>query len=267
MRKVYKLLLVTGVTMLALTSCKKVEGPGGTSSITGNVTGKIMSGSSGKNAEAEVTTVICSHADGVDGSILDNSDYFLLNTPAGGTNYYVWYENTNWLGQDPGLSGRTGIKVTYSNNESNVTIAANTAAALIAGASADYTVTVDNDILTITNKVVGESVDADNANTPFSVDVANQGKAASSGSSSSIEGPIADERVYLIYGDEDFYSESVRTDVDGNYQFKGLTKGNYRIYAFSIDTNSNGLLVQQEVSAEIVNKKEVVTAPSIQIVK
>ena len=267
MRKVFKLLFVAGVTMISLTSCKKVEGPGGTSSITGNVTGKITSGSNGNSAQAEVTTVICSHANGVDGSILDNSDYFLLNTPVGGTNYYVWYENTNWLGQDPGLSGRTGIKVTYSNSESNVTIAANTAAALIAGASADFTISVDNDIVTITNKVAGESIDADNANTPFSIDVSNQGKNASSGSSSTIEGPIADERVYLIYGDEDFYSESVRTDVDGNYQFKGLTKGNYRIYAFSIDTLSNGLLVQKEVTVEIANKKEVVSAPSIQIVK
>ena len=95
--------------------CKKVAGPGGNSSIKGNVQGTFI----GNNnpAEKEVTSIICNHANGVSGSILDNSDYFLINTPGNSTNYYVWYENTNWLGQDPALQGRTAIKVTYSNSE------------------------------------------------------------------------------------------------------------------------------------------------------
>ena len=264
----HKKILVLTLGIFALTACKKVEGPGGTSSITGKVNGKIISSSNGGSAEAEVTTVVCSHADGVDGSILDNSDYFLLNTPTGDANYYVWYENTNWLGQDPSLSGRTGIKVTYSNNESNVTIATNTAAAITNIAGASFTVSVSGDIVTIVNTTLGEVVDADDVNTPFSIDVSNQGKSSFGGTASSIEAPIADERVYLIYGEEDFYSESVRTDAEGNYQFKGLTTGNYRVFAFSIDTQKpNGLLIQQEVSAEIANKKEVVSAPELYIVK
>ena len=145
------ILSVSVCGLFAMTACKKVAGPGGTSSITGNVSGLIIGSINNNLAEKEVTYVFCTHANGVDGSILDNSDYFLLNTPNGGTNYYVWYENTNWLGQDPGLSGRTGIKVTYSNNQSNVTIASNTATAIIAIASSDFTVSVSNDILTITN--------------------------------------------------------------------------------------------------------------------
>jgi hypothetical protein len=263
----YKTIMITALGLFALTACNKVEGPGGTSSITGKVNGKIITSSNGGTAEAEVTTVICSHADGVDGSILDNSDYFLLNTPAGGTNYYVWYENTNWLGQDPNLSGRTGIKVTYSNNESNVTIANNTAAAITTVAGMDFTVTVSNDILTIVNITVGQVVDADDVNTPFVIDVTNQGKGIGEGTTYSIEGPIADERVFLIYGEEDFYSESVRTDAAGNYQFKGLTKGNYRVFAFSIDTlNPSEFLIQKEVSAEITENKQVVSALSLYIV-
>ena len=83
-----------------------------------------------------------------------------------------------------------------------------------------------------------------------------------------MEGPIVDERVYLIYGDEDYYSESVRTDANGDYQFKGLNRGTYRVYAFSGDTlNPGGMLQQVEVSSEIANKKEVVQAPALFVVK
>jgi hypothetical protein len=263
----YLIALCLGGAML-FSSCKKIEGPGGTSSITGNVSGLTLSSSGGNAAEQEVTTIICTHADGIGGSILDNSDYFLLNTPNGGTNYYVWYENTNWLGQDPNLSGRTGIKITYSNSESNVTIAINTEAAISAAASGDYTVSILNDMLTITNVAFGEVADADDMNTPFSVDILNQGKSALSGTSSSVEGPMVDERVYIIYGEEDFYSESIRTDANGDFQFKGLTPGDYRIYAFSVDTLSPVFAeMQVEVSATISDKKEVVSAPSMYLVK
>lgn len=259
--------LFVACSIFLITSCKKVEGPGGTSAITGNLSGITLSSSGGGVAEQEITTVICTHADGIGGSILDNSDYFLLNTPSG-VNYYIWYENTNWLGQDPGLSGRIGIKVTYSNSESNVTVATNTAAAIVAGASADFTVSVSNDVVTIINVAYGEVIDADDINTPFAVDVSNQGKSASGGNSTSTTGVIADERVYIKYGDEDFYSETVRTDANGDYQFKGLTSGDYKIFAFSIDTLSPTLdLIEVEVSTSITEKKQVVTAPALTIVR
>ena len=148
-----------------------------------------------------------------------------------------------------------------------MTIASNTAAAITTIAGADFSVSVNNDILTITNTTLGEVTDADDVNTPFVVDVINQGKSGAAGTSSSVEGPIIDERVYIIYGDEDFYSESVRTDENGKYQFKGLQKGNYRIYAFSEDTLSlTGTLMQVEVNAEIKKNKEVVEAPELYIV-
>ncbi|MCH2229114.1 MAG: hypothetical protein MK105_02125 [Crocinitomicaceae bacterium] len=251
-----------------LIACSKTAGKGGTSSIKGEVNGVTLSGGNGNLAEKERTTVICNHADGIGGSILDNSDYFLLNTPEGGTLYYVWYENTNWLGQDPGLSGRTGIKVTYSNNDSNSTLASNTMTAINLIAGSDFTVSLNNDILTIENTIAGEVVDADDVNTPFVIDTENQGKAATIGNSIQTSGAIADERVYLIYGDEDFYSETVRTDENGKYQFTGLTKGNYRIFAFSLDTTTaGGLLHQVEVEASISKNKSISEAPSITIIR
>lgn len=260
-----KHILVSAVlAVFALTiGCKKAAGPGGTSSIKGNIQGTFIA----KNdiAEQEVTTIICNHANGVDGSILDNSDYFLLNTPGNTTNYYVWYENTNWPGQDPSLQGRTAIKVTYSNNESNVTIATNTAAAIIAAAGADFDVSRTNDVLTLTNKTAGSVSDADDVNTPFTIDVLNQGKDA--GSTAGFDGPVVDEQVYIIYGDEDFYSENVRTDAQGNYQFVGLTKGKYRIFTFSIDTlSTSNTLKQVETTVEITKNKTVVDAETINVV-
>jgi len=266
MKRNYIVVLAT-VVALGFASCSKVEGPGGTSSIKGNLMGKIIQGGSDE-ARAEVTHVTITHANGVDGSILDNSDYFLLNTPNGGTNYYVWYENTNFPGQDPNLQGRTGIKVTYSNSESNVTIATNTEAAIQTAASADFLIVRNGDILTLTNTEVGEVPDADDMNTPFTVDVETQGRSALSASSLSGDVPIADERVYLIFGEEDFYGESVRTDENGNFQFTGLTRGDYRVYALSVDTTSTvETMVRSELSASITEKKQVVDAGQLNIIK
>jgi hypothetical protein len=258
--------ILTCLFAVGFTSCKKVEGPGGTSSITGKLMGKIIQGSA--TPKFEVTHVVITHANGVDGSILDNSDYFLLNTPSGGTNYYVWYENSNFPGQDPGLMGRTGIKVTYSNSESNVTIATNTETAIQSVASADFTITRNGDILTITNTAAGEVPDADEVNTPFIIDTETQGSGTAGGVGLSGDVPIADERVYIIYGEEDFYSESVRTDEDGNFQFTGLTRGDYRVYALSVDTASViGGMTRSELSASITERKQVVNAGQLNIIQ
>jgi energy-converting hydrogenase Eha subunit B len=268
MKYTYKAISFALVTVLFFSSCSKTEGKGGTSSIQGEVNGASFLGNSINPAENELTTVICAHADGVGGSILDNSDYFLLNTPTGGVLYYVWYENTNWLGQDPGLSGRTGVKVTYSNNESNVTIANNTMTAINAVAGIDFTASVDADVVTIENNDPGGVVDADDVNTPFVIDTQNQGKTETYDNDYQADGPVVDERVYIIYDEEDFYSEAVRTDENGNYQFKGLTKGDYLVFAFSLDTvSTGGLLHQVEVSASIEKNKTVIEAPTLTIVK
>ena len=265
--KFNRIFILVCLLSVGIMSCKKVEGPGGSSSITGTLKGKTIQGSSG-TAKFEVTHVTVTHANGIDGSILDNSDYFLLNTPNGGTYYYVWYENTNFPGQDPNLSGRTGIKVTYSNSESNVLIATNTATAIQSIASADFSVSRVGDILTLTNTTFGEVPDADEVNTPFIVDVATQGKSATSSASLSPEGPIVDERVYIIYGEEDFHSEDVRTDENGKFQFNGLTRGDYRIYALSVDTlSATGQLIRSELSVSITDKKQVVDAGELSIIK
>ncbi|MBP7514920.1 MAG: hypothetical protein KA791_10255 [Flavobacteriales bacterium] len=45
--------------------------------------------------------------------------------------------------------------------------------------------------------------------------------------------PVIDARVYIMYGDHDFYDDDVRTGPDGLFAFSWLREGDYRIYAVS----------------------------------
>lgn len=47
---------------------------------------------------------------------------------------------------------------------------------------------------------------------------------------------VADEYVYIIYGDDISYGERVKTNYDGVFQFKYLYPGDYRIYVYSKDS-------------------------------
>ena len=42
-----------------------------------------------------------------------------------------------------------------------------------------------------------------------------------------------EEDVYIIYGDDDFYGERLRTHFDGSFKFEFLHPGDYQIYAYS----------------------------------
>jgi len=64
--------------------------------------------------------------------------------------------------------------------------------------------------------------------------------------------PAADEDVFIIYGDDRSYSERVRTNYDGVYEFKYLRPGNYTIYAYSKDST---LTLASEMYAVIRNVK------------
>lgn len=50
--------------------------------------------------------------------------------------------------------------------------------------------------------------------------------------------PAAKEDVYIVYGDEPIYGDKMETGFDGFYRFKFLTKGTYRVFAYSTLTNS-----------------------------
>lgn len=246
------------------TACKKDAGSGGTSSITGTVSGREYYSTNGDASEAEVTEITVP-----DGGDIEDGEYILLNTPVGGSMYYLWFKWNNGVAPDPGLAGRIGVQVDFDFTETNAEVAANIVAALnVAEAGNDFIISLNNDIITLTNRVFGEVSDADELTANFLVDIANQGKVGSDGTSGYTEGPVAEQRVYLIYGEDDFYSESVRTDANGKYQFKGLNRGDYRIYVFSEDTLlGQGAMVQKETSVSITEKKQVVEASGLYVIK
>lgn len=81
------------------------------------------------------------------------------------------------------------------------------------------------------------------------------------------EYPGADEDVYIIYGGDYSYGDRIKTDYEGNFEFKYLREGNYKVYVYSKDSTlqdpSGKVAVIKEV--EITKKKQKVTAPLITI--
>jgi hypothetical protein len=79
----------------------------------------------------------------------------------------------------------------------------------------------------------------------------------------------ADEDVFIVYGDDRSFSERLRTNYDGVYEFKYLRPGNYTIYAYSKDSTltlpSGIITVIRKV--EITEKKQTVEADDIIIFK
>ena len=76
-----------------------------------------------------------------------------------------------------------------------------------------------------------------------------------------------EEDVYIVYGDNDFYGDRVRTDKTGKYKFNYLTKGDYTIYAYSDDLNKHELKTTKEINVKIDANGSAVTNPDISIIK
>lgn len=76
--------------------------------------------------------------------------------------------------------------------------------------------------------------------------------------------PFHDQRVYIIYGDNEFQDDDVRTGPDGNYEFRWLRKGDYTIYTFGeCDCPGKSITVSHRVSID--GKKDEVVVPTITV--
>ena len=81
--------------------------------------------------------------------------------------------------------------------------------------------------------------------------------------------PAADEDVFLIYGDDYSYSQRIRSNFDGIYEFKYLRSGDYTIYVYSKDST---LTLASEIYAvvkdiTIDNNRQTVEVEEIKIFK
>lgn len=243
-------LVLLGLSFTVL-SCNKI-GPGGTSSIQGQITGSEFS-----QPRQEITEVIVTSGDQV-----EHGDYWILNSSNTSNYYYIWYNNPTWVSNgDPQLNGRTGIEVGFNYSDSNTDIAQNTFTAIDAIAQG-IEIVILNDILTITTTQSGNVPDADKVSSPFELNVSQQGRdielTASSG--------LVDEKVYISYGDNELYDDEIRTGEKGRFSFNGLNKGSYTVFTFTTDTVT---YLENKLSTivEITDKKSIVDAGIFNIIK
>jgi hypothetical protein len=117
----------------------------------------------------EEITEVTAEAD-VEGSL--DATYFLLNSAEDSTEYYVWF-NVDGASIDPAPALLTGIEVAIAEDDDAETVAAALAAAI--DANADFSASADEDKVIITNADVGDTTDAADNDTGFSISVLQQG--------------------------------------------------------------------------------------------
>ena len=78
-----------------------------------------------------------------------------------------------------------------------------------------------------------------------------------------------DEDVYILYGDAVSYSDKTKANYNGEFEFKYLRKGKYKIYVYSKDktlqSKSGEVSIIKEI--EITDKKQTVAVDQITIYK
>lgn len=80
-------------------------------------------------------------------------------------------------------------------------------------------------------------------------------------------GYLADERVYISYGNHTAVDDDVRSSYDGSFKFDYLQKGNYTVFCYSrCDTCPLGTEVTKSV-VTITSTKQVLNMPDFLIKK
>lgn len=230
-----KSILSAALVAIAFSSCEKIAGPGGTSSITGTVSG--INSTAGQYESIEITVT--------PGGILEHGDYFIVNQLSG-DNYYFYFNNPVWVtSANPELLGRTGVQIDFSYDETNFEIAAKVDSALTAHLGDAFSIATNGDIITLTAVEMGNITDPDDVTTSFLVDVSNQGEVEIIGSETS----MTDIRAYLCYGENELFDESTKTGANGAFAFRDLQIGKYTVYVLSKDslTNEYTIPVKQEI--------------------
>jgi hypothetical protein len=78
-----------------------------------------------------------------------------------------------------------------------------------------------------------------------------------------------EERVYVTYGNDDFYDDDIRTSYDGTYAFNNLRKGSYTIFAYSDDSllATPGGMYPVFKTVEITEEYQTIEIPTIILLK
>ncbi len=236
-------LLLLIVLFITTFSCvKKYPGQGGTSAIKGKVTGQDFI--AGENEVQQITFT--------SGSQIEHGDYFLLNEVKDGNNYYIYFKNPTWVSAaNPNIQGRIGLEVVFNYSDANTTIAQAVKNKIAGLGVLNFTMALDQDILTLSYKSHQAIPDPDNGTTNFALDVANQGSADYI--SPSIQN-MAEKNVYICYGENTYASENVKTNTYGEFQFTNLQVGTYKVYVVSENPPIDGQHIEIAQTIEITSK-------------
>lgn len=77
-------------------------------------------------------------------------------------------------------------------------------------------------------------------------------------------GYLGGQKVYIIYGDETAVGDNQDSNNDGEFEFRYLRKGKYKVYVYSKTANAmlDSAIVQE---CEITEKKQVLELPDFRI--
>lgn len=235
-------LLLIGLLVTTFSCVKKNPGQGGTSAINGKVTGQdFIAG------ENEVQQIIFTS-----GAQIEHGDYFLLNEVKDGNNYYIYFKNPTWVSTaNPNIQGRIGLEVVFNYSDANTTIAQAVKNKFAGLGVLNFTMALDQDILTLSYKSHQAIPDPDNGTTNFALDVANQGSADYI---SPMVQNMAEKNVYICYGENTFASDNVKTNAYGDFQFTNLQVGTYKVYVVSENPPIDGQHIEIDQTIEITTK-------------
>ncbi|MFZ1687668.1 MAG: hypothetical protein WAU70_09615 [Flavobacteriales bacterium] len=76
---------------------------------------------------------------------------------------------------------------------------------------------------------------------------------------------VGDHRVYIVYGDNDFYDDNVDTDPNGLFVYSWLRKGTYRIFTYSECPTCPGEVEVFSKTVEVGDNKEVVNMGTFEV--
>ncbi len=77
--------------------------------------------------------------------------------------------------------------------------------------------------------------------------------------------PVAEQRVYIIYGDGVYADDDTRTGPNGEFRFSWLRKGDYRIYVISECNSCPSGTEGIYRNVEVTGRKDVVNVGTITI--
>jgi hypothetical protein len=200
-----------GVFLLFNSACKKIEGKGGQATIKGKLYSKsVFNVNSSSRAEVNEDVYII-YGNG-------SSENDKIRTSGDGSFEFRFLQPGNYKLYAFGLD--------TSNPKASVTVAY----------YKEIKVNSKKEVVEVSDFVIYKKISG-GTNTISGKLISKN--AFNAGTSNNDYLPLPNEDVFIVYGSGSQYDDKTKTAADGSFQFIGLRDGNYRIYAYSVDTSGS----------------------------